>query len=155
MTKIRFELNGFMRSLDVEPNDILLDVLRDDLGTKAPKCGCDRGDCGACTVLLNGQSIRSCLVLAIEIDGQKVETLEGVSRFGITPLQRVFHEHNAFQCGYCAPGIIMSTTELLRENPHPTREQIQEALAGNLCRCTGYESIIKAILAATQKGEDA
>lgn len=148
---INFTLNGEKRGVAVEPNDLLLDVLRDKLGVKSPKYGCGRGDCGTCTVLLNGKSVRSCIMLAIEVDGQKVETVEGLSRGKLTPLQESFIEHNSFQCGYCAPGVVMTATELLRENPRPTREEVREAIAGNLCRCTGYEPIIKAILAVARK----
>jgi len=141
---ISFRLNGVARSLEVEPNDTLLDVLRDRLGIKSPKCGCDRGDCGACTVLLDGKSVRSCLVLAAEVDGYDVATLEGVSEKP-SELQRRLARRNSFQCGYCAPGVVMAATELLGGNPHPSREQIQIALAGNLCRCTGYTPIVDAI----------
>lgn len=152
MKKICIKLNGEERYVTVEPNDVLLDVLRDKLGVKSPKAGCERGDCGACAVLINGKSVRSCLVLAIEIDGQEIITVEGLSKDGLTPLQESFLEHNSFQCGYCAPGITISTTELLMNNPKPTVEQIKEAIAGNLCRCTGYTSIIEAIVDVTKKG---
>lgn len=145
MKKITINLNGETRYVYVEPNEVLLDVLRDKLGAKSPKSGCERGDCGACAVLMNGKSVRSCLVLAIEADQQEITTVEGLSKGGLTPLQESFIEHNSFQCGFCAPGVTISAIELLRNNPHPTREQIQEAIAGNLCRCTGYESIIEAI----------
>jgi aerobic-type carbon monoxide dehydrogenase small subunit (CoxS/CutS family) len=143
---ITFTLNGERRQCDVKPSDGLLEVLRDRLGVKSPKCGCDRGDCGACTVMIDDRTVRSCLVLAIEVDGHEVVTLEGLMKSGgLTPLQKTFISHNAFQCGFCAPGMILSATELLRKNPAPTREEIKEALAGNLCRCTGYTPIIDAI----------
>jgi len=145
MKKISIKLNGETRYVHVDPNEVLLDVLRDKLGTKSLKSGCERGDCGACAVLLNGKSVRSCLMLAIEVDGQEITTVEGLSKGGLTPLQESFIKHNSFQCGYCAPGIIISATELLMNNSQPTRDQIKEAIAGNLCRCTGYESIIEAI----------
>jgi carbon-monoxide dehydrogenase small subunit len=145
MAKITLKLNNETRTVDVEPNDVLLDVLRDKLGAKSPKCGCDRGDCGACAVLLNGRSVRSCLVLAIEADGQEIMTTEGFSTEKLNALQEAFLEFNAFQCGFCAPGVTISAVELLNANPHPTREEIKEALAGNLCRCTGYTSIIEAV----------
>jgi carbon-monoxide dehydrogenase small subunit len=148
---IGFKLNGFQRRVEVEPNDILVDVLRDKLGVKSPKVGCDRGDCGTCTVFLNGRTVRSCLVLAVEADGGEVVTLEGISKDGPTRLQKAFVERSAFQCGFCAPGMALSATELLRDNPHPKREDIQEAIAGNLCRCTGYSPIIEAIEAASKK----
>lgn len=148
---IRFQLNGRQRSMEVAPNDTLLETLRDRLGIKSPKTGCDRGDCGSCTVLLNGRTVRSCLVLAVEADGCEVVTLEGISQ---TPsdLQREFARRNAFQCGFCAPGVVLSATELLARNEHPTREEIQEAIGGNLCRCTGYTPIIEAIEATAASG---
>lgn len=151
MAKIKFTLNDEIRTIDVQPNEILLDVLRDKLGTKSPKCGCDRGDCGACAVLLNGKSVRSCLVFAIEVDGQEIRTLEGISQPKLTKLQETFIELNSFQCGYCAPGVIISATELLEHNPHPDLEEIKEALSGNLCRCTGYTPIFDAIMKVSRK----
>jgi aerobic carbon-monoxide dehydrogenase small subunit len=145
MKKISFLLNGESRSIHVEPNETLLEVLRDRMGTKSPKCGCDSGDCGACTVMLDGKTVRSCLIFAIETDGQEIVTLEGISRNGLSPLQKSFLKHNVFQCGYCAPGMILSATELLDHNPHPGLQEIREAIAGNLCRCTGYTPVIEAI----------
>ena len=150
---ITFTLNGEIRTLDVESSDTLLDVLRNKLGLKSPKCGCDRGDCGTCTVLLNSKSVRSCLIFAIEVNGQEVITLEGLTKDGITPLQQAFLDHSSFQCGFCAPGIILTATELLNNNPHPTKEEVKEAIAGNLCRCTGYEPILDAILDVSQRKE--
>lgn len=143
--KITINLNGEPRTGDVESSDTLLDVIRDGFGIKSPKKGCERGDCGTCTVLLNGKSVRSCIVLAIEADGQEVTTIEGLMKKGLTPLQKKFIESNAFQCGFCAPGMIIAATELLGRNPKPTREEIKEALSGNLCRCTGYTPIIDAV----------
>jgi len=148
---ITFTLNGEKRTIEVEPNDILLEVLRGKLGITAPKYGCGRGDCGTCTVLLDGKTVRSCLILAIEVDGHEITTLEGLSKGKLTPLQESFIEHNSFQCGFCAPGMIMTATELLQRNPHPTEEEVKEAISGNLCRCTGYVSIIEAILDASKK----
>ena len=145
--ELRFKLNGETRSAEVEPSDILLDVLRDKLGVKSPKIGCERGDCGACTVLLDGKSVRTCLILAIEVDGCEITTVEGLSRAGLTPVQQSFLEHDSFQCGFCAPGIVLSATELLGKNPHPSEAEVKEVIAGNLCRCTGYKPIIEAILA--------
>jgi carbon-monoxide dehydrogenase small subunit len=153
MAKIKFTLNNEIRTIDVKPNETLLDVLRDRLGTKSPKCGCDRGDCGACAVLLNGKSVRSCLVFAIEVNGQEVTTLEGISQPKLSAIQEKFIEFNSFQCGYCAPGVIITTTELLEHNPHPDLDEIKEALSGNLCRCTGYKPILEAILEHTCKGK--
>ena len=150
---IQFSLNGEKVALSVEPSDVLLDVLRGKLGIKSPKVGCDRGDCGTCTVLMNGKTIRSCLALAVEADGAEIVTLEGANgRKWTQKLQKTFHAKNAFQCGFCAPGVILSATELLEKNPKPTAHDIKEAIAGNLCRCTGYEPIVEAI-AETAKGK--
>ena len=145
-----FLLNGENISLELAPSEILLDVLRERLGVKSPKCGCDKGDCGTCTVMINGKTVRSCLILAVEIDGQEVVTLEGLMRGGLTPIQESFIRHNSFQCGFCAPGIILSATELLAKNSRPGKKEIQEALSGNLCRCTGYIPIIDAITDVTE-----
>jgi carbon-monoxide dehydrogenase small subunit len=149
--RITIKLNHETRSVEVEPNDILLDVLREKLGVKSPKIGCERGDCGACTVLLDGKSVRTCLILAIEVDGCAITTVEGLSRAGLTPLQESFLKHSSFQCGFCAPGIVLSATELLGKTPHPTEAEVKEAIAGNLCRCTGYQPIIDAVLAVSRK----
>ncbi|MGD0871071.1 MAG: (2Fe-2S)-binding protein [Bryobacteraceae bacterium] len=145
---IRFRLNGVDRDLEVAAADTLLEVLRDGLGIKSPKTGCDHGDCGACTVFLDDRTVRSCLVLAAEADGCDVVTLEGISR-DPGPLLHELARHNSFQCGFCAPGVVLSAAELLRSKPHPTRQEIQEAIAGNLCRCTGYTPIIEGIEAAS------
>lgn len=148
--EIKFVLNGERISLEVNPNEILLEVLRDTLGLKSPKCGCNKGDCGTCTVMINGKTVRSCLVLAVEIDNQEVVTLEGLMTSGLTPLQESFISNNSFQCGFCAPGVILSATELLAANPKPEKKEIQEAISGNLCRCTGYSPIIDAITELTK-----
>jgi aerobic carbon-monoxide dehydrogenase small subunit len=154
MKQINLNLNGEMRAVLVEPTETLLDVLRDKLGLKSPKCGCDRGDCGACNVLLNGRSVRSCLILAIETDGQEIITVEGISQKGLSRVQETMIDKNAFQCGFCAPGIIISATELLNNNPHPSLEEIKEALSGNLCRCTGYLPILEAVQESAEGGKD-
>lgn len=151
MAKINIILNGEKRTCNVEPTDILLDVLRETFGITSPKHGCDRGDCGACAVLLNGKSVRSCLVLAIETDGQEITTLEGISQNGLTKVQKAMIDKNAFQCGFCASGVIITTTELIAKNPHPKYEEIKEALSGNLCRCTGYTPILEAVHEATEE----
>lgn len=145
MNKISFILNGEKVSLFIEPSDLLLDVLRDKLGDKTPKYGCGRGDCGTCTVLLNGKTVRSCLILAIEVDGQEITTLEGLVKNGLTDLMKYFLKHNSFQCGFCTPGMIVSIEEFLKKNPKPNEEDIKEAISGNLCRCTGYVPIIRAV----------
>lgn len=154
MKRITMTINGELRQVDVEPNDILLDVLRDNLGIKSPKGGCGRGDCGSCTVLMDGRSVRSCIILAVEADGSSIVTLEGLGRDGLTPLQQSFLDHNSFQCGFCAPGMILTAEELMKTNPTPDRHEIQEAIAGNLCRCTGYERIIEAIQAVSDRNRD-
>jgi aerobic-type carbon monoxide dehydrogenase small subunit (CoxS/CutS family) len=149
--KISFILNAQRILVDVEPQEILLEVLRDRLGLKSPKCGCDKGDCGSCSVMIDGKTIRSCLVLAIEVDDRQVTTIEGLmQKKELTPLQQSFIKHNSFQCGFCAPGMILSAAELLERNSSPGEEQIKEALAGNLCRCTGYQPIIDAITLLTK-----
>ncbi|TSA23822.1 (2Fe-2S)-binding protein [bacterium] len=151
MPEIHFILNHENRAVRVEPNETLLEVLREKLGVKSPKCGCDRGDCGACNVLLNGRSVRSCLILAIEVDGQEIVTVEGISKDGLSKVQEAMINNNAFQCGFCAPGMIISATELLNKNEHPTLDEIKEALSGNLCRCTGYLPILEAVQNATKE----
>ena len=148
---ITFNLNGDLRSVEVEPGDILLDVLRTRLGIKSPKIGCEKGDCGACTILLNGKVVRSCLILAIEVDGQEVVTVEGIGRNGATKLQKAFVDQNSFQCGFCAPGMVLAATALLDRNPHPTEGEVKDALAGNLCRCTGYQPIIDAVMSVAKE----
>lgn len=148
---IRFTLNGEARELDVEPWDILLDVLRDRLGVKSPKIGCERGECGTCTVLLDAKPVRSCLILAVEADGREVVSVEGLNKGGLSRLQEAFVEHNSFQCGFCAPGFVVAATALLEHNPSPDREAAQEALDGHLCRCTGYTPILDAVVAAGKK----
>ncbi len=153
MKKISFTLNGELRYVNIDNSDILLDVLREKMGVKSPKCGCDNGDCGACSILLNEKCVRSCLIFAAEVDGQEIVTLEGLSKNGLTPLQEEFLAQNSFQCGFCAPGVILSATELLNNNPHPTEHEIKEAIAGNLCRCTGYTPIIKAIKTVASKNK--
>ena len=149
--EIAIRLNGEVRRAAVAPNETLLDVLRGKFGVKTPKEGCGRGDCGACTVLLDGKAVRSCLILAIEVDGQSVVTLEGVGKDKPTALQKAFVKNNVFQCGFCAPGMILSSAALLAEKPQPTEHEVREALAGNLCRCTGYEPIVQTVLEVAKK----
>ena len=146
--EITMTVNGEVLDLGVVPADVLLDVLRDGLGVKSPKVGCERGDCGSCTVILDGRTVRSCLVLAIEVDGGEVTTVEGLQHEGLAALEGMLVSHSSFQCGFCAPGIVLAAAELLDRTPHPTRHDVQEAISGNLCRCTGYEPIITAVLAA-------
>ena len=150
---ITLNVNGEEWDLEVEPSETLLETLRARVGVKSPKVGCERGDCGSCTVLLDGKTVRSCIVLAVEADGHSVITVEGLSKDGPTELQKSFVAANAFQCGFCAPGTILAASELLAKNPRPTREDVQEAISGNLCRCTGYVAIIDAVLDASRKIE--
>ena len=145
---ITMTVNGDSVPLEVEAGDVLLDVLRTAVGVKSPKIGCERGDCGSCTVLLDGKTVRSCLVLAVEADGQAIVTVEGISQGGLSRLQETLIELSSFQCGFCAPGIVLSAAELLEHTPRPTRADVQEAISGNLCRCTGYTPIIDAVVAA-------
>ena len=149
--EVAVTINGEQRVVDVRPNDVLLDVLRTRLGVKSPKIGCERGDCGSCTVLLDGRTVRSCLVLAVEVAGHEVVTVEGLEPGGLTELQDMLIERSSFQCGFCAPGIVLAAAELLEATAHPTASQVREAIAGNLCRCTGYDTIVEAVLAAATK----
>jgi carbon-monoxide dehydrogenase small subunit len=151
-TDISVTVNGEPWLLTVEPSDVLLETLRSKVGVKSPKIGCERGDCGSCTVLLDGHTVRSCLVLSVEVDGHEVVTIEGLNDEGLTQLQQFFVDMNSFQCGFCAPGIVLAAAELLDENSEPTRADVQEAIGGNLCRCTGYDPIIDAVLAAAGAG---
>jgi carbon-monoxide dehydrogenase small subunit len=145
---LSFILNGLPADVLVKPTDTLLDVLREKLGVVSPKRGCDTGDCGACTVLLEGEPVRACLTIALTIAGRAVQTVEGLSKDGkLHPLQQSFHEHYAAQCGFCTPGMLMSAKALLDKNPKPTREEIIEAISGNLCRCGSYQEIAEAIAA--------
>jgi aerobic-type carbon monoxide dehydrogenase small subunit (CoxS/CutS family) len=149
---LNITVNGETWNFDVAPADVLLDVLREQAAVKSPKIGCERGDCGSCTIIMDGRTVRSCLVLAIEADGHEITTVEGLSFEGLSQLQELFLANNSFQCGFCAPGIVLAATELLERTPNPSRHDVQEALAGNLCRCTGYEPIIEAVLAAGEGG---
>ncbi len=145
---LSFILNGLPADVLVKPSDTLLDVLREKLGIVSPKRGCDTGDCGACTVLLDGEPVRACLTIALTVAGKAVETVEGLSKDGkLHPLQQSFHEHYAAQCGFCTPGMLMSAKALLDKNPQPTREEIVEAISGNLCRCGAYQEIVEAVAA--------
>jgi aerobic carbon-monoxide dehydrogenase small subunit len=145
--QVRMRVNGEEVEGWVEPRRTLLDFLRDDLNLTGTKKGCDLGHCGACTVLMDGKPINSCLVLAAEAEGSEIQTIEGLSEGSkLHPIQEAFIEHGAVQCGYCTPGMILSAKALLEENTHPTEEEVRVAIAGNLCRCTGYKKIVEAIL---------
>ena len=150
--KIRFKLNGREIEAEVEPNTLLLNLLREHLHLTGAKYGCGIGECGACTVLLDGEPILSCLTLAVEVDGREVTTIEGLARDGeLHPLQRAFLEEGAVQCGFCTPGMILTAKALLEENPNPSEDEIREYLKGNLCRCTGYVNIVKAVKRAAEE----
>ena len=143
---LEFTVNGTGRSLEIDPSLRLVDVLRDHLDLTGTKEGCGEGECGACTVLLNGQAVNSCLVLAPQVQGQEVLTIEGLAKDGqLDPLQQAFIDEGAIQCGYCSPGMLMSSKALLLRVAHPSEPEIRTAIAGNLCRCTGYEKIVRAV----------
>ncbi len=147
--RITLTVNGDPVDFQIDPRKSLLDLLRDDVGLTGTKKGCDSGDCGACTVLLDGLAVPSCLVLAVDANGRNVTTVEGLAQAGnLHPVQRAFVDHWAVQCGFCTPGMIIAAVALLAENPHPTPEEARAAIAGNLCRCTGYAKIVEAIVAA-------
>jgi carbon-monoxide dehydrogenase small subunit len=147
--RIELTVNGRTRSIDIEPHHTLLDVLRDDLGLTGTKECCLVGECGACTVMVDGRTVDSCLMLGVEADGASVTTVEGLAVDGrLTPLQQAFLDHGAAQCGFCIPGQLLSAQALLADVPRPSRADVEEGLAGNLCRCAGYEQIIEAVLAA-------
>jgi carbon-monoxide dehydrogenase small subunit len=151
--KVSLTVNGERREAEVEPRQLLVYLLRDGLGLKGTNVGCDTSSCGACTVLLDGESVKSCTVLAAQADGSEVTTIEGLARNGeLHPVQQAFHEAHALQCGYCTPGFVMASVSLLKENPDPTEEEIREGLEGNLCRCTGYHNIVRAVQAAARAG---
>jgi len=150
--KIELTINGKRRRFDVEANKLLLNLIRDEMYLTGTKYGCGIGECGACTVHLNGEAVLSCMVLAVDADGGCVDTIEGVADGGqLDPIQAAYLEEGAVQCGFCTPGFIMSTKALLRENPEPTEDEIREYLKGNLCRCTGYVNIVKAVQSAAKK----
>lgn len=150
--KIDFILNNEKITHEVEPNRTLLSVLREDFDLTGAKEGCGLGECGACTVLLNGKPVNSCLLLAVEADGQEILTIEGLSSGDkLDDLQVSFIENGALQCGYCTPGMVITAKALLDENPHPTEDEVKHAISGNLCRCTGYQKIVKAIMTVAEK----
>ncbi|MEA2038203.1 MAG: (2Fe-2S)-binding protein [Thermodesulfobacteriota bacterium] len=149
---ILLSVNGERREVFIEPNRTLLDVLREELSLTGVKEACGRGECGACTVLVDGNPVNSCITLAVEAEGKEIETIEGLSNGGdLHPLQEAFIEHHSFQCGFCTPGIIMTAKAFLDRNPEPTEEEIKNAVAGNICRCTGYDNIVDGILNAAEE----
>jgi carbon-monoxide dehydrogenase small subunit len=146
-------VNGTRHEADVEPRTLLAYFLREQLGLKGTNVGCDTSSCGACTVLLNGESVKSCTVLAVQADGCEVTTIEGLARGDeLHPVQQAFHEKHALQCGYCTPGFVMASVSLLEEHPNPSEDDIRRGLEGNLCRCTGYDNIVAAVQAAAKAG---
>jgi carbon-monoxide dehydrogenase small subunit len=150
---VSVEVNGEQIELEVPTRRLLVHFLRDDLGLTGTHIGCDTGNCGACTVHVNGEAVKSCMLLAVQADGTKIATVEGLAGDGEqTPLQRSFSEHHALQCGYCTPGMLMSATALLAQNPHPSEEEVRVAIQGNICRCTGYVNIVEAVVVAGGTG---
>jgi aerobic-type carbon monoxide dehydrogenase small subunit (CoxS/CutS family) len=152
MYTLELTVNGLGYKVDCKSTATLLEVLRDKLGITSPKVGCDTGDCGTCSVILNGKLVKSCLTNALAAQGGQVLTVEGLGKPGkLHPLQKAFHEHYAAQCGFCTPGMILAAKALLDENPNPTRDEVQHYLSGNLCRCTGYVKIVDAVMAAAEE----
>jgi len=156
MARIEVTVDGVRYRDEVEPRLLLVHYLRDQLGKVGTPIGCDTSNCGACTVLIDGQSAKSCTVLAVQVDGAEVTTVEGLVTDGeLHPVQQAFHEQHALQCGYCTPGMIMASIDLLKANPSPTDEEIRHGLEGNLCRCTGYQNIVRAVRQAAQRSQPA
>ena len=148
--KVSVTVNGTLREHDVEPRMLLVYYLREAVGLTGTNVGCDTSSCGACTVLVNGESVKSCTMLAVQADGMDIMTIEGLARDGeMHPMQTAFQQNHGLQCGYCTPGMVMAAVSLLEEHPHPSEAEVRQGLEGNLCRCTGYHNIVQAILAAT------
>ena len=146
--KISVTVNGTVHERDVEPRTLLVHFIRESIGLTGTNIGCDTSSCGACSIHLNGEAVKSCTVLAVQADGQQVTTIEGLAVDGeMHPMQQAFMQNHGLQCGYCTPGMVMAATSLLKENPHPTEEDVRLGLEGNLCRCTGYHNIVKSVLA--------
>ena len=147
---VKVTVNGETYERDVEPRKLLIHFLRDDLDLTGSHIGCDTGNCGACSVIVDGVLLKSCMMLAVQADGSTIETVEGLAQDGeLSQLQQAFSDHHGLQCGYCTPGMLMSATALLRENPHPSEEEVRRGIQGNICRCTGYVNIVAAIKAAS------
>jgi carbon-monoxide dehydrogenase small subunit len=150
--RLQVTVNGERRESEVEPRLLLVHYLRDVLGLTGTRVGCDTSNCGACTVHLDGEAVKSCTVLAVQADGSEITTIEGLGRYeDLHPLQAAFWESHALQCGFCTPGMIMAAADLLRRNPDPSEEDVRHGLEGNLCRCTGYQNIVKAVMAAAER----
>ena len=152
--RVEVEINGTRHHGEIEPRTLLSDFIRHGAGLTGTHVGCEHGVCGACTVQIDGETVRSCLMLAVQANGRSVLTVEGLAPDDgeLHPLQRAFHEHHALQCGFCTPGFLLAAEALLRERPEPTEREVREALAGNLCRCTGYEGIVEAVLDVARQG---
>ena len=151
MANVSVTVNGVAREADVEPRTLLVYFLRETLGLTGTNVGCDTSSCGSCTVLLDGESVKSCTLLAVQADGREITTIEGMATDGqMHPIQEAFHRNHGLQCGYCTPGMIMAAASYLRETPNPTEEQVRLSLEGNLCRCTGYHNIVKSISAGAK-----
>jgi carbon-monoxide dehydrogenase small subunit len=149
LRRISLTVNGAEREVDVEPRELLVYVLRERLGLTGTNVGCDTSSCGACTILVGGESVKSCTMLGVQADGLELTTIEGLAQNGqLHPVQQAFHEEHGLQCGFCTPGMVMATVSLLQERPSPSEDEIREALEGNLCRCTGYHNIVRAVQAA-------
>ena len=151
--RISLKVNGRDVTVEVEPRRLLVDLLRIDLGLTGTHAGCEHGVCGTCTVLMNGETVRSCITFGVQADGAEITTIEGVAPDfqHLHPVQEAFWEKQGLQCGYCTPGMVLRTIEILRENPNPTRQEVREGIASNLCRCTGYQFIVDAVLEAAEK----
>jgi len=152
MTQINVTVDGTSYVDNVEPRLLLVHYLREVVGKTGTPIGCDTSNCGACTVLMNGASVKSCAVLAVQADGADITTIQGLANGEWHPLQRAFNEEHALQCGYCTPGMIIAAADLLRDNPHPSEQEIRDGLEGNLCRCTGYQNIVRAVRRAAEAG---
>ena len=153
MNHVTMTVDGVRYTDEVEPRMLLVHYLRERAGRTGTPVGCDTTNCGACTVLMNGKSVKSCSVLAVQADNSEITTIQGLANGEWHPLQRAFHEQHALQCGYCTPGMIMAAVDLLNDNPHPSEREVREGLEGNLCRCTGYQNIVRAVLAAAEAGQ--
>ncbi len=154
--KVSLTVNGTAQAHDVEPRLLLVHYLREVVGLTGTNVGCDTSSCGACTILVNGESVKSCTMLAVQADGADITTIEGLANDGqLHPMQEAFREHHGLQCGYCTPGMVMAAVSLLKEHPHPSEAEVREGLEGNLCRCTGYHNIVEAVLAAASAGASA
>ena len=157
MTRVRMKVDGVVYEDDVAPRQLLTHHLRDGLGRVGTPIGCDTSNCGACTVLIDGESVKSCSVLAVQADGTEITTIQGLASAGDPtpagwhPVQRAFAKHHGLQCGYCTPGMVMAAVDLLRNNPDPTEDEVRHGLEGNLCRCTGYQNIVKAVMSAASE----